>query len=176
VDTVLGIGADEVVDYKASPYPIQLRQLCQNEGGQNEGGQHEEKLFFDVIFDFVGGPEPEKCKEMLKRGGKFITAVGPTSRVGDRVLTCTEWHGWCCGMTMRMCWGSCPCAKHGYEMAGGMPPLKPEPFYDVVVDGGVRANVAMEIPFVEDKLREGLERVASRHPGGKVVINMEMER
>ena len=34
---------------------------------------------------------------------------------------------------------------------------------------------AMEVPFVEASVREALRRVASRHPGGKVVFNMETE-
>jgi hypothetical protein len=33
----------------------------------------------------------------------------------------------------------------------------------------------MEVPFVEASVREALRRVASRHPGGKVVFNMEKE-
>ena len=37
------------------------------------------------------------------------------------------------------------------------------------------AEVALELPFAEAPLREALRRVASRHTGGKVVINMERE-
>ena len=54
-----------------------------------------------------------------------------------------------------------------------MPPLKTADFTAAVVDAGARAEVAMEVPFEEAAIREALRRVASRHTGGKVVINME---
>ena len=54
-----------------------------------------------------------------------------------------------------------------------MPPLTAADFNAVVVEAGVRAEVALEVPFAEAPLREALKRVASRHTGGKVVINME---
>ena len=64
----------------------------------------------------------------------------------------------------------------GYEMAGGMPPLSEAVFNRVVVENNVRGEVATELPFTESAVRDGVARVASRHPGGKVVINMEMDR
>jgi hypothetical protein len=55
--------------------------------------------------------------------------------------------------------------------------MKSSDFYPTVVDAGIRATVALELPFTEAGIREGVAKVASRHPGGgKVVINMEMER
>jgi hypothetical protein len=60
-------------------------------------------------------------------------------------------------------------------MAGGMPPLKAEVFNKVVVEAGIRAEIALEVPFTEAPVREALRRVASRHTGGKVVINMELK-
>ena len=53
-----------------------------------------------------------------------------------------------------------------------MPPLKAEDFTTAVVDAGARAEIAMEVPFEDEAIREALRRVASRHTGGKVVINM----
>ena len=54
-----------------------------------------------------------------------------------------------------------------------MPPVGPELFNAVAVDAGARAEIALEVPFAEQPVREALRRVASRHSGGKVVINME---
>ena len=54
-----------------------------------------------------------------------------------------------------------------------MPPLKKEDFDAVAVAAGARAKIALEVPFAENPLRTALRRVASRRPGGKVLINLE---
>ena len=54
-----------------------------------------------------------------------------------------------------------------------MPPLKDVDFQTVVINKGIRGGIGLEVPFAEAPLREALRLVASRHPGGKVVINME---
>jgi hypothetical protein len=129
------------------------------------------------VFDFRGGREAERDgRKVLRRGGTFITAVGPMSGVGDHVLTCGEWHSWACGLTCNLCIGACPCSRHGYQMGGGLPPLSAAVFNRVVVDANVRGEVGLELPFTEASVREGVEKVASRHAGGKVVFNMEMAR
>ena len=53
--------------------------------------------------------------------------------------------------------------------------MKARDFNAFVVETGIRAEIAMEVPFVEASVREALRRVASRHPGGKVVFNMDKE-
>ena len=158
-DTVRRAGAHDVVDYKVGPFG---QQLANAEA-------------FDVVFDFVGGIDTERnAQEVLKRGGKFITAVGPRQGIGDRVLTCSEWYQWACGLTCRLLKSACCCCctKFTYDMGGGLT-LKAEDFNEWVVNQGIRATIAMEVPFEEAPLREALRRVASRHTGGKVVINME---
>eukprot|EP00949_MAST-11_sp_MAST-11-sp1_P000796 g796.t1 len=71
--SVLELGADEVVDYAKAPFGEQLANA--------------EK--FDAVFDFVGGSAVERNGvRLLKTGGKFITAVGPTAGIGDRMLSC----------------------------------------------------------------------------------------
>ena len=162
------LGASDVVNYEIAPF-----------GKQLEGGDK-----FDVVFDFVGGTETEHgAAQVLKRGGKFITAVGPMQGLGDRLLSWCDWHSWACGLLYRVMKSSCCCSNNGccctcsssftYELGGGMPPLKADDFITTVVEAGARAQIAMEVPFEEDSLRAALRRVASRHPGGKVVINME---
>ena len=54
-----------------------------------------------------------------------------------------------------------------------MPPLKKEDFDAVAVAAGARAKIALEVPFAENPLRTALRCVASRRPGGKVLINLE---
>ena len=159
-DKVRSSGANEVVDYRIASFASQLVDA--------------EK--FDVVFDFVGGVESERgARQVIKSGGKFITACGPRTGIGDRTLTCCEWHGWACGLLCRLLKSSCCCCctHYRYEMGGGMPPLKAVDFQTVALDKGIRAGIGLEVPFAEEPLREALRLVASRHPGGKVVINME---
>ena len=156
-EKVRRLGADEVVDYHVGPFGSQLKDQPK----------------FDVVFDFVGGkPVEQDAKRVMKKGAKFITACGPMAAVGDRQLSCCEWYGWACGLTCRLC--AC-CAATKYEMAMFLPPMKAMDFNAFVVETGIRAEIAMEVPFVEASVREALRRVASRHPGGKVVFNMEKE-
>lgn len=158
-DMVRRLGADEVVDYTSAPFKDQLGDAAK----------------FDVVFDFVGGSETQRdAVPLLRRRGQFITAVGPVQNLGDRKLSWCEWTGWCCGLSGRLLKGyCCPCAKFQFRMGGDMPPVGPELFNAVAVDAGARAEIALEVPFAEQPVREALRRVASRHSGGKVVINME---
>ena len=86
VDKVRRLGAHETIDYKVAPF--------------GEKFLNEEK--FDFVFDFVGGVEAEEdAKRFMKNGGKFITACGPRRGLGDRKLSCWDWHGWACGLLCR---------------------------------------------------------------------------
>ena len=182
-EMVRRLGADEVVDYTSAPFKDQLRDAAS----------------FDVVFDFVGGSETQRdATPLLRRRGQFITAVGPWQNLGDRKLSWCEWTGWCCGLSGRLLKGyCCPCSGFQYRMAGGMPPVSPHSQRSVVslvvwhgggqsgwpqvkaedfnalVGAGARAEIALEVPFAEQPVREALRRVASRHTSGKVVINME---
>jgi len=161
-EMVRRLGADEVVDYTKAPFGEQL-------AGADK---------FDVVFDYIGGTACERsARSLLRPGGAFITAVGPVQNVGDRQLGCCEWFGSALhllGAAMRTSCCCClPCGKVRYDMGYGMPPLKEEDFQSVVVDGKARAEIALEAPFAEHQMRDALRRVATRHPGGKVVINME---
>ena len=54
-------------------------------------------------------------------------------------------------------------------------PLNAENFNAVAVEAGVRGEIALEVPFEEEALRDALRRVALRRAGGKVLINFEFE-
>lgn len=161
VNMVRELGADEVVDYSKGPIATQL-QLADTEQ-------------FDVVFDLVGGVETEEsASSVLRKGGKFITGVGPIRYLGERQITFYEWMvGFAFGLTWRMLKGSMPWAKHSYELRAVPPPLKAEDFERVAVQAGVRGKIALEVPFKENPLREALRLVGSRSAGGKVVINFE---
>jgi NADPH:quinone reductase-like Zn-dependent oxidoreductase len=148
-ELVRRLGAGEAVDYRKSPFGKQLQ------------GQE-----FDVVFDFVGGKDTEKSSAaLLKPGGQFITAVGPMQNIGSRKLSCCEWTGWACGLAKRMMCGCC--RKYQYKFSYAMMPVKEEDFNLVAVEAGARAEIALEVPFAEEAVREAMKRVISRHTGGR---------
>lgn len=155
-ETVRRMGANDVVDYTKEPFGLQLAAA--------------EK--FAVVFDFVGGKEVQRGAEpLLEQGGLYITAVGDRQNVGDRKLTCCEWFGSVCNILSHTL---CGCGrKYKYVMSGAYPPLTAEIWSSAVIESGARAAIAQEVPFEEAPLREALRRVASHHPGGRVVINLE---
>jgi|EP01046_Picozoa_sp_COSAG06_P002184 NADPH:quinone reductase-like Zn-dependent oxidoreductase len=158
-ETVQRLGAGEVVDYTSAPFAEQLA------GAEK----------FDVVFDFVGGSDTQRSAvPLLRKGGQFVTAVGPWQNLGDRQLTCCEWTGWACGLTGKLL-GSCclPCRPYKYKMSMEPLPLSEENFNAVVVEAGARGEVALEVPFEEVAFRDALRRVASRRAGGKVLVNFE---
>ena len=107
---------------------------------------------FDVVFDFVGGNEAQRgAGPLLRRGGQFVTAVGPRQGLGDRKLTCCEWTGWACGLTGRLLGSHClPCCRsYEYKMSVEMLPLKAEAFNTVAVEAGDVIVVA--VPLVEGR-------------------------
>jgi len=158
---VRGLGATLVVDYTSAPFEEQLANVDK----------------FDVVFDLVGGSDTQQsAAPLLRRGGQFITAVGPWKYLGDRQLTGWEWTGWACGLMGRMMKGCLPFAPYSYQMAGSMPPMKEGDFKAFAVDAEARGEIALEAPFAEAPLREALRRVASRHPGGKVLMNLELAK
>ena len=155
------MGADEVVNY--SPSASFANQLEPNVSK------------FSVVFDFVGGKEleAEAASLMEEHGAAFVTAVGDRQFMGadmGRPLSYSEFWASACGMLSKNC---CSCSKYKYAMSQGYPPLTAEVWNTFVVDAGVRAKVAREIPFAEDPIRDALKQVASHHPGGRLVINME---
>lgn len=158
-ELVRRLGADEAVDYRKGPLGEQLARAEE----------------FDVVFDFVGGAETERdAAALLRQGGQFITATGPMQGIGDRKLSCCEWTGWACSLTRRLAC-QCGCSKYKYEFSAAQMPVKSDAFNLVAVELGARAEIALEVPFAEKPLREALKKVTSRTPGGKVVINFELE-
>ena len=155
------MGATEVVDYTIKPFGEQLL------------AQSTEK--FDVVFDLVGGKEMEaQSKPLMKKGAVYVTAVGDKQYMAmDRVLSCGEFCGSCCGMLCRTkC--CCCCSPYTYVLSqGAYPPMKEEIWKPAVIDAGARAFITEEVPFSEAPIRKAMTRVSSHHAGGRVVINFE---
>lgn len=154
-EKLLQIPVDEVVDYTEQAFDEKLAKSPK----------------FDVVFDFLGGTKVlQQSKSLLSTGGCFITAVGDRKWVGDRALSCCEFTSSACRLLSR---SICCCKPYSYVMSGAYPPMTETIWRDIVIKGKARALLAEEVPFIETRLREALKRVASHHPGGRVVINME---
>ena len=155
-DMVRRMGADEVVDYTKQRFGEQL-------AGKDK---------FAVVFDFVGGKEVQRGAEpLLEAGALYVTAVGDRQWVGDRQLTASEWGGSACALLGRSIFGCF--SKYKYVMSMAYPPLTAKIWDDVVVASGARAAIAEVVPFELEALRAALRKVATHHPGGRLVINME---
>ncbi len=59
-DLVAAIGADEVIDYRASRFEDRAGKV-------------------DVVFDAVGGETLDRSREVLKRGGRLVTIIKPAN-------------------------------------------------------------------------------------------------
>jgi NADPH:quinone reductase-like Zn-dependent oxidoreductase len=57
---VRGLGADQVIDYKAKPFEQEIRDV-------------------DVVLDTIGGETQERSWQVLKRGGILVSLVQPPS-------------------------------------------------------------------------------------------------
>lgn len=160
--TVQRLGADEVLDYTKGPISEQLAEAPK----------------FDLVFDFVGGTEVERtAATVLRRGGQFITAVGPWQGLGDRKLSWCEWMRWAGGIASRLMLGNalCGCLPYRYAMSMEPLPLNANNFHAVVVEGEARGEIALEVNFNDTAaVRDAIRRVATRHSGGKVIINMNL--
>ncbi len=81
---VVGLGADRVVDYTKGPIEIALKK-----------GAGDETVLYDVVFDIVGGKSSyDSGKALLRKGGSFISCVGPEAWIGDEILSTTAMLSW----------------------------------------------------------------------------------
>jgi NADPH:quinone reductase-like Zn-dependent oxidoreductase len=65
VDFVRGLGADEAIDYKASRFEQEVRDV-------------------DIVFDTVGGDTLERSWGVLKPGGRMITVAADSEGTADQ--------------------------------------------------------------------------------------------
>ena len=80
-----------VVDYTKGPIETTLKK--------GDGKEGKKSAMYDVVFDVVGGKASyENAKAVLRKGGRFITCVGPLEWIEDELLsTCgkVSWVGKC---------------------------------------------------------------------------------
>merc|ERR1711865_1059511 len=103
--------------------------------------------------------------------GLYVTAVGEVQNANEQKLSGGQLFG-----VMRRAVGRMMCgcgARYAWAILGNEPPLTAEMWKAVVLDAGARAAIAEEVPFAEAPLRAALVKVWSKHPGGRLVLNLE---
>ena len=162
---VLEMGADRVVDYTKGPIEISLKK------GDGKG---EEPAMYDVVFDVVGGKASyESAKAVLRKGGRFITCVGPLEWIGDEMLsTCgkVSWVGKCLWYSSIL--NLLPGSHPTYSMVAPSE-LGKETFH-LAFENSVVPHVEKVVPFDDiTRLREALDLVKSHRVKGKVVLELK---
>ncbi len=155
---VSGLGATAVFDYNAAPW----RQQAVEHGGE-----------VDAVIDMVGGKDVESdARSLIRKGGVFVTVVGPEKHVGEKKLG--VW-----GLTKMIAWIvrrllASRFSGPRYVFAG---PLAPD-FMAInrwIVQQGLRPVIDRAVPFEQEPVRQALAYVATHRARGKVVIEMSPE-
>mmetsp|Transcript_6860 Transcript_6860/g.7904 ORF Transcript_6860/g.7904 Transcript_6860/m.7904 type:complete len:394 (+) Transcript_6860:130-1311(+) len=160
---VLGLGADRVADYTKGPIEISLKQ-----GDEDEAGM------YDVVFDIVGGQSSYKSgKAVLRKGGSFISCVGPEAWIGDEILSTTakiSWVGrvlWYSGILNKI-----PGSHPMYYMVA--PSELGKATYNMAFENKVIPHVDEVFPFDDiDNFKNAMDLVRSHRVKGKVVMELK---
>lgn len=155
---VLGLGADRVVDYTKGPIEITLKKG---------------EAVYDVVFDMLGGQSAyESAKAVLRKGGSFITCVGPEAWIGDEILSIGKkisWVGkifWYSGILNKI-----PGSHPMYYMVA--PSELGKVTYTKAFKNGVIPHVDKIFPFDDiEKFKAAIELVRSHRVKGKVVMEL----
>jgi len=154
---VLNLGADRVVDYTKGPIEDSLK-----------------KKSYDVVFDCVGGTSTYKSsKAILRKGGKFITCVGPEEWIGDKKLSAIEKISW----VGKVIWYSVilnliPGSHPHYHMVA--PTDIGKDTFSLAFEKGILPYVEKSIPFDDvGTFGEATKLVRSHRVRGKVIFTIE---
>lgn len=126
----------------------------------------------DVVFDFVGGADTEaRAFSVLKRGGSFITAVGPEAWIGSRRLSRVGLLRMFAGIAWRTL-SSRLVRGRRYRLVS----FKRVDFtglQDRLIRHGIRIPVDSTIPLRRKPIIAALERVVAHRTTGRVVIEVD---
>ena len=155
--SVRELGAQKVFDYTKGPFEEQILK------GESK---------VDFVIDFVGGKETEQAAyKVIKRGGQFVTAVGPTNFSKDidvstwgmiRVAGYLAWRIFLKPRFIR--------PKYSFATMPAKPDFKVPPLGE-----NIEAMVDSEHAFDKAGVANAIERVMSHRAAGKVLVKIGNE-
>jgi reticulon-4-interacting protein 1, mitochondrial len=124
----------------------------------------------DFVVDFVGGKEVEKDgMKVLKKSGKFVTAVGPVQYLGDEKL---EWIG-IAKLFFYICWRILH-SQYKKPNYGFVVPTKSifPVFMEMLETNSIKPIVDEVINFNEQEIKKTVNYVKTHRTSGKAVIQI----
>ena len=152
---VKSLGADRVIDYTSTSFSEILIK---------------ENNKMDFVVDFVGGKEIEEDSlKVIKKSGKFVTAVGPVKYIGDSKL------GWW-GITKYLsyiCWRALQTQlkKPKYKFVAPTSSVYPI-FMEIIEENSIKPIIDKVISFDQQEIKEAIKYVKTHRASGKVVIQI----
>merc|ERR1712117_171109 len=138
-----------------------------------DGGEAVSTNKYDVVFDVLGGRASYESagKAVLRKGGRFITCVGPLEWIGDEILSMTEKLSWVGKILWYSFLNLIPGSHPTYSMVA--PSDIGKSTFELAFENGVTPHVDKVVPFDDIKeLREAIELVRSHRVRGKVVLEL----
>ena len=154
------LGCSRVLDYRGEPWD---RALSTN-GASVDG-----------VLDAVGGRDVEEAgRRALKRGGVFVTVVGPERFIGDRAL---GWSG-VLAIVARIAYRIVGSRIRGprYVLTGPGPGGgKALAKVAAAAAAGVLPPIDSTVPFEETAMQDALRRAMAHENHGRIAIQMQTE-
>ncbi len=158
VSKVKSLGAHEVIAYDDP----QFESLWQKQQGD-----------VDYVFDFIGGLKREKrAMKLLKKGGGYLTIVGPVEWVGSKKLSFIQFMTMFCHISWKTLTSHLMSRKSYKFVAFKAPP----PFAKIQtlwLNERSVAHIDSVIEFDLNQVVNAIERVLKHQTSGRIVIEMK---
>lgn len=151
------LGANDIIDYTKGPIESSFGKTSKP---------------CDIVFDLVGGKQSySSSKKILKKGSKFITAVGPIEWLGDEMLS--TWQKFM--LVFTIIWNAAimnciPGSHPNYYMVAPKD-LNDETFQRAFANR-ILPFVGKTFPFESAELKEAVEHIRSHRAKGKVMLDI----
>ena len=150
---IKNLGAEKVFPYDHSPFQEQLLS---------------EKLKVDYVIDFVGGEKTKNAAfKVLKKSGKFITAVGPADFTTDAIINSKLiiQTAWILGLNYLK--SAFSRQKYAFAVMS-----KDSEFYEYPIGDKVIPMIDSVNEFNEEGVRKTIEKALSHRAKGKILLKI----